>query len=292
MLEDGISRWSIDPGDYKLHRGIFNKIQEIFCPFLEPRVGMFASPCNHQLKHFVAKWPHHQAKACNALEVDLRPEIFHCCWENPPWTIISDWLSRLRENPQVRCQVAVPYWVGTSWWPQLVKMHKRQSPVILIHPREGLLTSCLGLRMPPTNWPLLCLLLSGKNYREGKFLLRDPKNLSNANIAGQIQRLALISPSEAKHAYSALLLIPGLESLIFSPLLKRCKRDWNASIAKYSDFWDAQEALNKLQTKWVKWASIQSVRDRLIIIMRIVHLYRSVDLAQTLRALSYQGEAS
>ena len=172
MLADGISRWSVDPGDYKLDKAIFNKVQEIFCPFLVPRVDMFVSPGNHQLQHFVARWPHHQAIACNALEVDLRPEIFHCIWANPPWTIISDWLSRLRENPQVRCQVAVPYWVGTSWWPQLVKMHERHSPVILIHPREGLFTSCLGLRMPPTKWPLLCLILSGRNYREGKFLLK------------------------------------------------------------------------------------------------------------------------
>jgi hypothetical protein len=172
MLADGISRWSVDPGDYKLDTSIFSKIQKIFCPFLVPQVDMFASPGNHQLQHFVARWPHHQAIACNALEVDLKPEIFHCCWANPPWTIISDWLSRLRENPQVRCQVAVPYWVGTSWWPQLVKMHERHSPVILIHPREGLFTNCLGLRMPPTNWPLLCLILSGRNYREGKFLLK------------------------------------------------------------------------------------------------------------------------
>ena len=118
----------------------------------------------------------------------------------------------------------------------------------------------------------------------------DPKDLSNANIAGQIQKLALISPSEAKHAYSALLLIPGLESLKFSPLLKQCKREWNASIAKYSDFWDAQEVLKKLQRQWVNWTSIQSGRDRLIIIMRLLHLCRSVDLAQTLRALSRQGD--
>ncbi len=76
---------------------------------------------------------------------------------------------------------------------------------------------------------------------------RDPKNFSKANIAGQIQKVALISPSEAKFAYSALLLISGLESLKFSPLLKQCKREWNASIAKYSDFWDAQEVFTKLQ---------------------------------------------
>ena len=87
----------------------------------------------------------------------------------------------------------------------------------------------------------------------------DPKDLSNANILGQIKKLSLISPSEAKHAYSALLLIPGLESLKFSPLLKQCKREWNASIAMYSDFWDAPEVLKKLERQWVKLTSIQSV---------------------------------
>ena len=172
MLADGISRWTADPGDYRLDRKIFTKILDIFQPILTPKVDMFASPGNHQLELFVARWPHHQAVGCNALEVDLTAEVYRSCWANPPWSIIGDWLYRLRLNPQVTCLMAVPYWVGTTWWPLLVRMHVRQTPVVLVQPREGLFTSCLGLRMPPTRWPLLCLLLSGKNYREGKFLLK------------------------------------------------------------------------------------------------------------------------
>ncbi len=87
----------------------------------------------------------------------------------PPWTIISEWLSRLRENPQVRCQVAVPCWVGTSWWPQLVKMHERQSPVILIHPREGLFTSCLGLRMLLQTGPFFVWYYQARVTEKGSF---------------------------------------------------------------------------------------------------------------------------
>ena len=172
MLADGISRWTADPGDYKLNRSTFITLLGTFQTHMIPLVDMFASPGNHQLKRFVARWPHHQAVACNALEIDLNQDMFQKCWANPPWTVIGDWLHRLRENPQVTCIMAVPYWVGTTWWPLLVRMHVKHTPVVLVQPKEGLFTSCLGQRMPPTRWPLLCLLLSGRSYREGKFLLK------------------------------------------------------------------------------------------------------------------------
>ena len=50
----------------------------------------------------------------------------------------------------------------------------------------------------------------------------------------------------ARNAYSALTMLPGYEGIKFSPLLKRCKREWASSIPKYAAFWDAGDVLTKL----------------------------------------------
>ena len=42
MLADGLSRWSVDKGDYTLDREVFFGLQEQFRPWLQPLVDMFA----------------------------------------------------------------------------------------------------------------------------------------------------------------------------------------------------------------------------------------------------------
>ena len=79
---DALSRWSKDPGDYTLDTGIFTQIQKNFAPFINPWVDMFASPGNAKYPHFVCRWPHWQAWACNALEMDLSD--VGDCYANPP----------------------------------------------------------------------------------------------------------------------------------------------------------------------------------------------------------------
>jgi hypothetical protein len=170
MLADSLSRMLPDKGDYTLLRAKFLQLLAIFRPFIQPTVDMFASPGNSQLQKFVCRWPHHQAMGCNALEMDLCG--ITSCYSNPPWTLILPWLERLRREPHIQCLMVVPYWVGSVWWPLLVKLHKRQTPVVLVQPQWGLFTSCLGELMPPTKWPLLCLILSGSCWRENRFQLK------------------------------------------------------------------------------------------------------------------------
>ena len=64
----------------------------------------------------------------------------------------------------------------------------------------------------------------------------DPLNMSNSEVAGWLHKLAVRKPAEARNAFAALLLIPGLESLRFSPLLKPAKKLWSGGHPKYSDF--------------------------------------------------------
>ena len=171
MLADGLSRWKIDRGDYTLKKFVFQKICGIFSTKkFWPQVDMFASPGNAQLKKFISRWPHHQATAVNSLECSL--EKFQNVYANPPWKLILAWLIRLKKNPHLKCLTVVPHWAGMSWWPLLVKLHMKNFPVIKVQPQWGLFQNCLGEEMPPTRWPLICLMLSGRAFRENKFHLK------------------------------------------------------------------------------------------------------------------------
>ena len=57
-------------------------------------------------------------------------------------------------------------------------------------------------------------------------------------IASELLLLHQNSAPQARHAYSAFLLLPGFDQLRFSPFLKSVRREWNRSDAKYPSFWD------------------------------------------------------
>ena len=57
------------------------------------------------------------------------------------------------------------------------------------------------------------------------------QDLSVPEVASWVAKMAEINANEARHAYSGLLLIPGFESLRFSPLLKLAKRLWGGGEA-------------------------------------------------------------
>ena len=107
-------------------------------------------------------------------------------------------------------------------------------------------------------------------------------------VALFLVRMAKISKHEARNAYSACLFIPELEGLRFNRLLNATKREWNFSPPRYCDFWDASKVLRKLQERPLDFSSIRQVRDRLILVLRLRHLARSIDLERAFRTLSFQ----
>lgn len=115
--------------------------------------------------------------------------------------------------------------------------------------------------------------------------------MSTEEVSTWLLRFAQVLPHTARNAYSALLLIPGWEFLKFARCIKLAKRLWNVSEAKYADFWDAKSVLQKLQKIPVNWHSVQQVRDRCILIMRLFHLCRSIDLAQAVRTSASMDQA-
>jgi hypothetical protein len=169
-LADGPSRWNKDKGDYTLDRVLFLQLLRKMTPYKQPKVDMFASPGNHQLPKFVARYPHWQAWEVDALKCPLTN--IDCCYANPPWTLIGKWLHRLRENKHLSCMMIVPYWVSSAWWPLLVKLHIKGTPAYQIPPYQGMFKNCWGELMPPPRWPLVCLWLSGKAYRANKSMLK------------------------------------------------------------------------------------------------------------------------
>ena len=70
-LADPISRWNQDRGDYTLDPWLFRRIQTFFQPWVTLETDLFASPGNKKLPHFVARWPHWEARAVDALQCPL-----------------------------------------------------------------------------------------------------------------------------------------------------------------------------------------------------------------------------
>ena len=115
-----------------------------------------------------------------------------------------------------------------------------------------------------------------------------PQEATNMDIAQAIIKIFVKNKNMARQAYCGVLLIPGREDLRFCPLLKTYKQAWGSCIQKYADFWDPMETLKTL-ARGPFPITVKDTRDRLIIAMRFIQLFRSVDLARTLRTASVVG---
>ena len=123
--------------------------------------------------------------------------------------------------------------------------------------------------------------------REEVSLLSSPI----VRVASVLIKLHNVSPSQARQAYSALLMVPGLDQLRFCPLLQPFRKLWFTSNVRYGGFWNPLPLFKKLAMSHVKWDDIQQVRDRLIIVLRLLHLMRSFDLSQVMRKVCFIDDA-
>ena len=65
-------------------------------------------------------------------------------------------------------------------------------------------------------------------------------------VAGMLLEFNKVMPTQARFAYSSLLLIPGMDQLTFTPMLRQMKRQWNFSTLRYATFYDASEPMKKI----------------------------------------------
>ena len=105
-------------------------------------------------------------------------------------------------------------------------------------------------------------------------------------------QLFTFSPAQARNAYSAVLLLPEVATGVrFHPLLQPYKRLWSAHVPKYGAFWDPWPLLLHLaQTPIVDLEQDTALlRLQLILVLRLLCLFRSHDLAQMKRTASILG---
>ena len=96
------------------------------------------------------------------------------------------------------------------------------------------------------------------------------------------------SMSQACSAYAAIVTFSSMTSLKFDPAIRAMKQQWNASSPRYAAFWCGTTVLQSLMAPPVNFRCRIQVRNTLIIVWRLLHLYRSVDLAH-LRRLWAKG---
>ena len=127
----------------------------------------------------------------------------------------------------------------------------------------------------------------------------DPPNSTLEQIASGIIEIYNWSPSQAKNAYSSVLLLPGFYHLRFHHLLLPYKKLWNTNVEKYASFWDCTPMILsfiqnappdcdpiKQKQCWLHLMPLELLRETLIICCRLFCLHRSSDFTNILRSAS------
>ena len=96
--------------------------------------------------------------------------------QQPPWTLIQLWLSRLLHHPHITCWTVVPFWASSAWFPLLKKMLVPGAPVWVVPPFMGLFRNCMGELMPAPRWPLFSVYCQDI-ASEGTNFVGSPKHL-------------------------------------------------------------------------------------------------------------------
>ena len=99
-----------------------------------------------------------------------------------------------------------------------------------------------------------------------------------------------LMPKHGRHAYAALLLVPGLEQLPFNSLMRQQKRKWNSSQTRYVSFYNAKEPVARLAATPFNWHYIDHVRLRLLLCCRFFMLCRNIALERMFRKISFVGD--
>ena len=153
---------------------------------------------------------------------------------------------------------------------------------------ENFLEHSPSIKRYDSAFRILWVLLSQKGL--------DPPKSTLEQIASGLIELHNYSPSQAKNAYSAILMLPGFYHLRFLPLLLPYKKLWNANVEKYGAFWDCTPMLLSLiqiappdpshPSFRLLDLTLPELRERLIICSRLLCLFRSNDLANLIRSAS------
>jgi hypothetical protein len=116
-----------------------------------------------------------------------------------------------------------------------------------------------------------------------KLLVQFVENIPLWKMALELQAfMAATSVSQARNCYSALVALPPLQQLKFEVVMKPLKRKFNVSKPRYDIFYDVEPILRDFQLE-EKPCDEVSIRLRLILLLRLLCMFRGVDLARAHR---------
>jgi hypothetical protein len=108
-------------------------------------------------------------------------------------------------------------------------------------------------------------------------------------VAASLVKNFSFSPAQARNAYTAMLMLPGFSALRCHPLLSSYRRKWNSNLQKYAVFWDPSQLITRLANTPLE-TDVSALRERLILLLRLLCLHRSVDLSRILRTVSVYND--
>ena len=155
---DKKSRIFDDHTEWKLNPKIFQKVQE---KLGVPKIDLFASRLNYQIKPFVSWGPDPEASAVDAFT--LKWETF--AYAFPPFCLIQRILAKV-ERDQADVMMIVPLWATAAWFPHLLRL-LTSAPILL--PRGRNLLQLAHSREPHPlhkRLQLLAVLISGKPLKQ------------------------------------------------------------------------------------------------------------------------------
>ena len=147
---------------------------------------------------------------------------------------------------------------------------------------ENYMSSLKSLDRYNKPFQLIWALLEQKNIQ--------PPKASISEVVSAIIELSEISIPQARNAYSALIYFPQFQALKFNSQLQPLKRKWNVNTQKYGAFWQAEDVIAEMACSQLIPEDLVGVRSRLILCFRLFGLFRGVDLARTLRKISFVGD--
>ena len=93
---------------------------------------------------------------------------------------------------------------------------------------------------------------------------------------------------QTRNVYSAFLILLGTQQLRFEPMLRPLKLQWNVSIPKYDTFYRLDFLLRVLLDRPPP-LSEEAVREHLILLLRLLCMFRGIDLARCKNQLEFKG---
>jgi hypothetical protein len=157
VLADMESRKKYDSSDYTLRMKYFEEI--ITFHQLAPEVDLFSTKRSRRCKKFISFKPQPGAHQVDALKADL--SLYKVGWANPPWTLIHQFLNKLKQFPNLKVICVAPHWVSRGWWPLFTAM--AGTSLTVWDRGDKLFKNCLNELMPVPRWSLVSAVLWSGN---------------------------------------------------------------------------------------------------------------------------------